>query len=147
MKDLHAMKQHTLSEIKQAVEEMIGGPESDHEDTAFKAAVLLLAAGQVGTDPLALSLFTGYHAEWVAKVHETLRGSGLITDEGLIANAGQWEDDSFGGTSFWLTVNAATGDATYDPATKKWQLTEQGHRRAEMLGAPPHHPRDGQHRS
>ena len=94
----------TLNEIKAEVKKM--DPQLDRRTKAFKAAVCLLSALQVGADSEAVSKFTGYPRKLVDAFTERLI-SGGVWREGKTCC--EWFEEDNGGIAFWLDVCVAQG--------------------------------------
>lgn len=105
-----APRQHTLEELKEMVHELEGHDDpttpSDEDDESYRIAVLLIAGLDRGVNLMDLIGFTGYHAEWVAKVADNLAKSGIWVDGITHCN---WFDEDEDGISFWIDVNVGRG--------------------------------------
>lgn len=96
----------TYERIKQIVHEMDEGL-TDESDPAFRIAALLLSSLQVGPDVIALTVYTGEHAEWIASIADRLVRSKVWTADGKVQ--ANWFDDETGGIEFWMDVAVGNG--------------------------------------
>lgn len=104
-----------LEEIKR----MVSGLDAklQPEEEAFKAAVVLLSALEVGADAEKLHRFTGYPLPFIRRLEERLRENGVWRGEKTCA---AWDREDGGVIAFWLDVLVALGHArrTHEERTK-----------------------------
>jgi hypothetical protein len=82
-------------------------PKLSETDSAFAAAMVLIAATQVGTKADSIAKRTGLKREVVRAYNRRLREQGIFTKGGKIAC--DWFDKETGGVSFWCDVSVAEG--------------------------------------
>lgn len=97
------MSQLTLRQIKNAVKKMDDTVTPD--DEAYQAAVIMLAALQVGANIRRVAQFTGYPIREVARIGQCLRKNGIWV--GSKTKCEWFEKD--GGIAFWMDVSVALG--------------------------------------
>ena len=81
-------------------------PQLDMNDEAAKAALVMLAATQIGQSQTKLAKATGVHRTLVAKFAHNLKKSGIWKNGQTHAN---WCDKKEGGIAFWCDVLVAQG--------------------------------------
>ena len=77
------------------------------DDEGYHAAVVLLAALEVGQRPKSLSEFTGYDESEIKKFSANLRASN-VWNRGRTYHSG-WDDEKNGGIAFWMDTAIAQG--------------------------------------
>jgi hypothetical protein len=82
-------------------------PELPQSAPSFQAAVLLLAAQQIGQNIDRLARFTGYPREFIARCARRLCDNGVWQDSRTIAT---WGIDTFDNNAFWADVAVAEGN-------------------------------------
>lgn len=82
-------------------------PNLSEEDGAFAAAMVLIAATQVGTKADRIAKRTGLKREVVRAYNRRLREQGVFIKNGKIAC--EWFDKKTGGIAFWMDVSVAEG--------------------------------------
>lgn len=82
-------------------------PKLSEKDGAFAAAMVLIAASQVGTKADRIAKRTGLKRELVRAYNRRLREQGIFTKDGKIAC--DWFDKESGGIAFWMDVAVAEG--------------------------------------
>jgi hypothetical protein len=97
------MSSLTLRQIKNVVHKMDDTITPD--DEAYQAAVIMLAALQVGANIRRVARFTGYPIREVARIGYCLRANGIWS--GSKTKCDWFEKD--GGLAFWLDVSVALG--------------------------------------
>ena len=93
----------SLTEVEADVQSL--DPALDRDDEAFKVAVVLLAALQVGADVERVAEFTQFDREWLEGVAANLTASGIWQDG---HTACSWFEEG-GGIEFWIDVLVGQG--------------------------------------
>lgn len=97
------MNKLTLRQIKNAIHKL--DPAIEPDDNAYQAAVIMLAALQVGANIRQIARFTGYLIHEVAEIGRRLRANGVWC--GSKTRCEWFEKD--GGLAFWMDANVALG--------------------------------------
>lgn len=95
-------KEFTLAQYKDEVRRL--DPKLSADDKFFHAAVVLLAALQLGQNVRTLSKFTGYPPAFVQQIADRMRANKIWVNGKTRCN---WFDEEGGGLEFWLDVAAA----------------------------------------
>jgi len=119
----------TLTLIKRQIERLDPALQRNENDDGYRVAVLLLAAVRVtGSEIEKLTEFTGYPREFVARVSERMRNSGVWDVSGTAHSDHWFQGDTPTTGAFWADVLVGMGLARAELLAnfevRYWAITE-----------------------